>query len=195
MPGRHLGDRTASQRFSDAATWGFSALVMLALLVVAPLAAGSEWRTVQTGSMEPLISPGDVVLVSPLRSHPEIGDIVAFPDPLKGDRDILHRVVGFAEDGSILTKGDANDTNDPWQLDPSLVLGESTLTIPRIGFLVEPVGTDLGILVFLVLPAMAIIFNESRVWYRFIRHGSDAFEPSARGRHRPRRGRHMTVPA
>lgn len=195
MPGRHLGDRTASQRFRDASTWALSALVVLALAVVAPVAAGSEWRTVQTGSMEPFISPGDVVLVSPLRSQPEIGDIVAFPDPLHSDRDILHRVVGFAEDGSILTKGDANDINDPWQLDPSLVLGENTFTIPRIGFLVEPVGSDLGILVFLVLPAMAIIINESRVWYRFIRHGSDAFEPSTRGRHRPRRGRHMTVPA
>lgn len=194
LPGRHLGTGTASRRVRSVSSWLLAALVVFALAVVAvPLASGSEWRTVQTGSMQPRISAGDVVLVSPLETLPDVGDVIAFTDPLRGDRDILHRVVGFGTDGSILTKGDANDTPDPWHVDPSAVLGEQALTIPKLGVVVEMVGSDVGILVFLVLPAVAIILNESRVWYRFVRYGSTSVELARHGRHRPRRGKHLTV--
>ncbi|HEU4895368.1 MAG TPA: signal peptidase I, partial [Acidimicrobiia bacterium] len=149
-----------------------------------------EWRTVQTGSMAPHVSPGDVVLLTPSSDTPDVGDVVAFPDPLQPDRDVLHRVVALDQGGALVTRGDANDVDDPWTVAPSEVIGTEVLSIPRLGFLVSTVASDIGILIFLVLPALLIVFNESKVWYRYIRYGRAAFEEPAKGRHlagRPRR--------
>lgn len=171
-----------------------SVLVALALLVVAiPLATGGEWRTVQTGSMEPIISPGDVVLVTS-DDAVEIGDVIAFPDPLQPERDILHRVVDI-DQGMLATKGDANDLDDPWQISPSTVIGTQSLSIPRIGLLVQTASTDLGIFFFLFLPASFILVNESRVWYRYVRYGPEAFDAQVTGRHIAPRGKHLAGPA
>lgn len=158
--------------------------VAAALVVVAlPLVTKGEWRTVVSGSMEPYVSPGDVVLVAPTPEAPGVGDVVAFVDPLQPDRDVLHRVVALDEQGALVTRGDANDVDDPWTVAPSEVLGVEVLTIPRLGFLVSTVASDVGILLFLVVPALLILFNESKVWYRYIRYGSAAFEETVRGRH------------
>lgn len=165
-------------------TLGLGLLVAVALVVVAlPLASKGEWRTIQTGSMEPHVSPGDVVLLAPSAVTPEVGDVVAFPDPLQPDRDVLHRVVSFDEQGALVTKGDANDVDDPWTVAPSQVIGTEVVSIPKLGFLVSTVGSDLGILVFLVVPALLIFVNESKVWYRYIRYGRTAFEEPVKGRH------------
>jgi signal peptidase I len=159
-------------------------LVAVALVVVAlPLVSKGEWRTVQTGSMEPHVAPGDVVLLAPSQDSPEVGDVVAFPDPLQPDRDVLHRVVARDEQGALVTRGDANDVDDPWTVAPSEVIGTEVVSIPKLGFLVSTVASDLGILIFLVIPALLIVFNESKVWYRYIRYGRSAFEEPLPGRH------------
>jgi signal peptidase len=166
-------------------------ILCLALVIVAiPLVGGGEWRTVQTGSMEPQTSPGDVVLLTPMQRSPGVGDVVAFRDPLQPDRDVLHRVVGFADSGALLTKGDANDVADPWQIGTDEVIGEQRLTIPKVGILVQGVSSDIGIFFFLVVPSLLILVNESRVWYRFVRYGSEAVGTPARGRHLTRGGTH-----
>jgi signal peptidase len=167
-------------------------LVALALLVVAvPTAVGYEWRTVVTGSMRPILEPGDVVLISPHSEHVEVGDVVAFPDPTQLNRDILHRVAEITESGALVTKGDANDVVDPWQIDSSQVIGTQALALPKLGFLVAAASSKPGIVIFLVLPALLILVNESRVWYQYVRYGPVVFETKAPGRHVPRGGRHL----
>lgn len=189
--GRHLREATGSTRVRVAYSVLLSALVALALVVVAlPMATEGKWRTIQTGSMEPVVSPGDVVLVSPADTV-NVGDIIAFPDPLRPERDVLHRVVDIGSDGRLVTKGDANDVADPWLVEPGQVIGTQAMSIPAIGRLVEVVSTDLGVFVFLFLPATLILISESRVWYRFIRYGSEAFDESSGGRHLPPRGKHL----
>lgn len=170
------------------------ALVAFALLIVAiPLATNGEWRTVQTGSMEPDISAGDVVLVTP-DAAVEIGDVIVFPDPVQPDRDILHRVIDIDTQGLLATKGDANDLDDPWQIRPSEVIGKQSFSIPKIGLLVQTASTDLGIFFFLFLPASFVLVNESRVWYRYVRYGTEAFEQLPTGRHIAPRGKHLAEP-
>lgn len=96
--------------------------------------------TVLTGSMEPAILPGDVVI---LTSEPvaalRVGQIVAFHPPSELSVTVVHRVVEVARDhGSIVirTKGDANTAMDPWHLQ---IIGTSvwrvSLVVPKIGFL------------------------------------------------------------
>lgn len=189
--GRHLGNGRSTARLTILPSLFLGALITVALAIVAiPLAIDGEWRTVQTGSMEPHISPGDVVLLLPTTQAPGIGDVVAFPDPLREDRDVLHRVVDRDTQGFYITKGDANDIVDPWQLDPSAVIGAQVLDIPKVGMLVEAVSSDVGVLLFLVVPGLFIFVSESKVWYRYIRYGADAFSPPTRGRHISQRGKH-----
>lgn len=195
-PGRHLVAPGVLTRLKRLALVTPVALIALALLVVGiPLAVGSEWRTVQTGSMRPYVSPGDVVLVTPSDEEPQVGDIIAFRDPIRADRDVLHRIAGIADDGALITKGDANDVADPWRLDRSAVIGSQTFTIPKIGFVVGAMSSDVGILLFLVLPALVIIVSEGRVWVRYVRQGAEAFETAETGRHLPARGKHLTETA
>ena len=105
--------------------WTVRLLVVLAALAFGVLAVGPhvlDYRTMTmlTGSMSPVIDPGDVTIVTPLPvDEVEVGMIIAYHVPIDDHHLVSHRVVGVerADDGSVTvqTKGDANDAVDPWQ--------------------------------------------------------------------------------
>lgn len=72
---------------------------------------------VATGSMEPTIKQNDIIIVK-MHDKYEIDDIVTFE---KDDAYITHRVI-LINENNIITKGDANNTNDV-AIDKNLVLG------------------------------------------------------------------------
>ncbi len=101
-----------------------NALALLAMLVLLGLAIGPhlfDYRTVvmRTGSMEPLISPGDVVVIRPeALSRLAAGQILTFAAPVPGSPVFSHRVTSVRRTGTdavVTTKGDANPVADPWQ--------------------------------------------------------------------------------
>ena len=60
-------------------------------------------------SMKPLLTQGEsTVVIEKLTRPAAIGDVILFR---LGDRNILHRVIGF-ENGSIVTRGDNNFFNE-----------------------------------------------------------------------------------
>ncbi len=90
----------------------------LILLVVIPLLltqfiriTGGEVYSITSGSMEPEIPVGSLVVVEPaLAEEVRTGDIVAFR---AGGAVIVHRVVeNQAEERQLVTKGDANNVQD-----------------------------------------------------------------------------------
>jgi signal peptidase len=96
-----------------------------------------------TGSMAPLINPGDVVVsvatpVSELRS----GDVITYGIPVEDRRIETHRVIELTrnENGTttIRTKGDANNGPDPWT---ATVQGETVhvhaATLPYLGSMIR----------------------------------------------------------
>jgi signal peptidase I len=191
-PGRHITPPNLTTRFGAVSSVLPVFLIALALLVIVlPRATGYDWRTVVSGSMRPILQPGDVVLISSSMRPIEVGDVIAFSHPTLGSRDVVHRVTGIGEDGSLTTKGDANKTVDPWIVGPSEVIGREVLAIPKVGFLVQALTSKPGIVVSLVIPSLIIIIGEGRTWYRFVRYGPEVFETLNPGRHLPRRGRHL----
>lgn len=62
---------------------------------------------VATGSMEPTIKQNDIIIVKMTDKY-EVDDIVTFE---KDDAYITHRVITI-NDNNLITKGDANNTND-----------------------------------------------------------------------------------
>jgi len=74
--------------------------------------------TVLTGSMDPAIPAGSLVVVIPADPAAiRVGDVVTFNAPIDGDPVVTHRVAEVVEAGAapvVRTKGDANAEPDPW---------------------------------------------------------------------------------
>lgn len=88
---------------------------------------GYAYSVVPTESMEPTIMRDDVVLIEhkaydDIHVDPEDGDIIIYYNPNMGVF-IIHRAVGYHEDGSIETKGDNNQVTDTIHVTEELYRG------------------------------------------------------------------------
>lgn len=141
----------------------------LALAIALPLAFGARPYTVLTGSMEPTISTGDVVVderISPLSA--QVGDVVTFRDPEDQSRQITHRVVKIRRAGSHLwfvTRGDANNTFERWRIAVDGHLGRVLYTIPMVGYAAVLTRTPLGLALLVIVPALLLALDELlKIW-------------------------------
>ncbi len=127
-------------------------------------------RTVLTGSMEPKISKGSVVIDqwTPDRKL-KIGDVVTYQH-LSGQQIvyITHRIVKVDKSGLLWrfeTKGDANPVPDFDLITQTSIEGKVVITFPLIGYLVEFFKTPAGFILFIALPLLIFIVQETRsVW-------------------------------
>lgn len=111
-------------------------LATLAVIALAPALWGWSSYIVRSGSMEPSISTGDVVVASPLAPDAgvPVGRVMVFINPARpGATELLiHRVVARASDGSFTTAGDANATTDSTTVPRSSFLARGRLLIPDL---------------------------------------------------------------
>lgn len=150
--------------------WALAGALLAAVLaVVAPYAAGGRSYTVLSGSMEPQIATGDVVgeqRISPAQMRS--GDIVTFQDPDRPGRMITHRVRSVRErEGNfdVVTKGDANDTTERWSIAADGQLGRVRYRVGHVGYALVFLRGPAGILLLVVLPAVALGAIElRRIW-------------------------------
>ncbi len=123
--------------------------------------------TVMSGSMEPTINTGDVVLLKRVTSAPRLGEIIYVRVPETARRrygypaQVIHRVVAISPKGEITTKGDARDKPDPFTVRRSTVKAKVAFTIPAAGrafaFMTSTLGLvwmASGIVIFFVLPRL-----------------------------------------
>ena len=97
---------TGSERIMKFLRQNFGFLVIL--LVIAFLNYKYDFYVIRTGSMEPTIKVGAVVMVDP-QDTPEAGEIGAY---LSGTSVVIHRVLTINDTGFEF-KGDANPSPDP----------------------------------------------------------------------------------
>jgi len=124
------------------------------------LAGDTRYEPVYTGSMEPAIPVGGIVVIKPV--DPEtlrIGDVICFR--LSEPTSITHRIINITEEGFI-TKGDANEDPDTWIVKNENVIGKAVFTVPFIGYLGYLARTPIGFLLLIVIPASIIIIMEIR---------------------------------
>ena len=94
--------------------------IALAALLALPTLFGYWTLTVRSGSMEPTLEVGSVVInkvSSPLDVAP--GDIVTFADPGRRDQLVTHRLRRMRVEGRtayMVTRGDSNDTVERWSI-------------------------------------------------------------------------------
>jgi signal peptidase len=146
----------------------FGVVVLVALLVpflvfAVPQVVGADHGfVILSGSMEPAMSPGDVVIVD-ASAAVEVGDIITFDDGKSIPT--THRVVGVV-DGQYVTMGDANENPDGQPVSPDAVLGEVTITIPLIGHVILWVNTPTGYIGLVILPLVLLLASELYSWAR-----------------------------
>ena len=108
--------------------------VGMALWSALPTVIGWEPTTVVTGSMEPRIMVGDVVVAKGIDDADlRPGQVLLVDDPDKAGTLRLHRLVERTENGFLVLKGDANPQNDSTPVAPDAVHGIGVLRVPYAG--------------------------------------------------------------
>jgi len=117
-----------------ATTYCYHILAALLIAVVIPLGAGWHSTTIMSGSMEPALSPGDVLALADYDgSRIEPGTIIEFENQALHGATVTHRIVSINSDGSYMTKGDANQAADSTPVAAQSILGVARLVSPNVG--------------------------------------------------------------
>ena len=99
-------------------------------------------RIVLTGSMEPTIKPGDIVLLAPTpRTQPKLGDIAAYTARRFSGESVgvfTHRIIGGNPVDGWIMKGDNNPSPDVQKPKSEDISGIVFFVIPWIGKLMAP---------------------------------------------------------
>ncbi|WP_049985515.1 signal peptidase I [Halobellus rufus] len=140
-----------------------AALSPFAVFAVPQVVGADDGFVVLSGSMEPALSPGDVVIVDASASV-GVGDVITYRSA--GDSvPTTHRVVG-ERDGGYETKGDANENVDAGLVGPEAIIGEVVLTIPLVGYVILWANTPVGYVALVVAPLVLLGVSELRAWAR-----------------------------
>lgn len=117
---------------------------------------------VLTGSMDPEIKSGDLIICKQIDSKEvKADDVIAFFDPESSSNSVLtHRVVELVdEDGTLSyrTKGDANNTVDRALVPADNLVGIYQFKIPGAGNIAMFMQTPAGLIVCVVIPLALLI--------------------------------------
>jgi signal peptidase I len=142
-------------------------MVLLGLLLVSAVGLlllrvqGEQLLSVQTGSMEPVLYPGDAVIVEPLnRRSLEPDIIVSYRSPRAPGLIITHRLVAIdPHSGWLTTEGDALESPDP-EFSPRLVIGRVAAVAPRLGAVTDALRHPLVLAFALYIPAATVVVTE-----------------------------------
>jgi signal peptidase len=136
------------------------AIVFLVFYRPVSLWGDTRYEPVYTGSMEPAIPVGSIVVIKPVGTETlKTGDIICFK--LSEPTSITHRIINITNEG-FTTKGDANEDPDQWTVKKENVIGKLVFTIPYIGYIGYFVRTPIGLILLIILPAILIIILEIR---------------------------------
>jgi signal peptidase len=138
-------------------------------VIAAPSLFGGRSLTVMSGSMEPALGVGDVIINSKVApAEVRVGDIVTFSDPEGTGKLITHRVRQLRIEGGmaeVVTKGDNTNTVERWEMPAAGSLGRVEYRVPLLGFLVFWLHGPWARIGLIVVPALLLAgFELWRIW-------------------------------
>ena len=140
--------------------WLALSLVLLGVAILAILSyvpiRGFQVQEIVSGSMEPALSKGSMVLTRrDPGDHYQVGEVVTFRVTTPVTELITHRIVRvYVTPGGVPvmeTRGDDNSSGDPWITPLGAVVGKVVWVVPVVGYTLTWVKTQAGFLVFTVL--------------------------------------------
>lgn len=125
-----------------------------------PSIMGNKFFSVLTGSMEPTIMTGDLIITKQVKPQQiKVGDIITFASP-NSNNITTHRVIEVInenEDIKYITKGDANNTKDPSPVEDEMLIGKVEKCIPKLGQIILWIKSKLSLI--LVTIILIILFG------------------------------------
>ncbi len=140
------------------------AVAVLLIVSVLPITGNYKVMVVQSGSMEPAIKTGSIVVVKPAEEY-KIGDVITFGAHTKIKAPTTHRIYDIRViegEPRYITKGDANEEPDAKEVLSRDIIGKVLFHIPYVGFAVEAAKKPVGFMLIICVPAALIIGDEIR---------------------------------
>jgi len=150
--------------FFDVIVWLLLGLLFICLVISfisgSSILGGHHLYVVQSGSMEPSIMTGDMIITSrQLNYFPN--DVITFNNPQRGV--VTHRIVEIdnpGKDANIITKGDANRSTGSDNISLDQIIGKVVMVLPHFGYLVVYSRQPLGLFILIGIPGLIIILEE-----------------------------------
>ncbi len=148
------------------------ALILLCFVLVIfnlPFDLGYKMLVVSSGSMEPQIKTGSVILIKK-QSNYKLDDIITFK--ISSKKEIMpttHRIVDrrIQDDKELyITKGDANQEKDWQEIKQEDVWGLVVVVIPYVGYVVNFLSQGKVFFFLLFLLLLMIVFDFSSKRYK-----------------------------
>lgn len=115
------------------------ASIFLFVAIMAPQLFGIKPYAVTSGSMEPNFPVGCLVYVQDTNpGELEVNDVISFDKAVPGQTGtvVTHRIVQKdPTDREFVTKGDANESNDPTRVSYDAVIGKVVFGVPLVGYI------------------------------------------------------------
>ncbi|MFC2011120.1 signal peptidase I [Chloroflexota bacterium] len=129
-------------------------LAGLAFLYISP---GYSLYLVRSGSMEPTINVGDLIITGPMdgpiNGEVKAGTIITYE---YSNEMVTHRVNSI-DNETMVTKGDAVEDPDPWSVTMSAIRGVYLFKIPYVGYLTNFVQSKRGWFLTIIVPAALLV--------------------------------------
>jgi signal peptidase len=144
--------------------------VLLAFVAFAALTVkGYKAEVVTSGSMSPMLERGYLIFAKPTPpSQLKKGQVITFQDPTRDNRLVTHRITKVTQSAQgpvFQTKGDANQTRDPWDLRIKNQAGVYTTKVPYVGNLSFLVRSRDGFIILLGIPLILLVaFAMMKIW-------------------------------
>lgn len=151
-------------KFITKTLYGLAIILLLSVagLFIAsmvPFPGNIEIKIVKSGSMEPTIPTGSLVIIKPSSSY-GLGNIVTFGEDTSSKIPTTHRIIAIDESGRLTTKGDANEEADTQLVRTGDVIGKVVAHVPYAGFVLDFAKQPVGFVLLIGIPAAAIIIDE-----------------------------------
>lgn len=147
---------------------GVGFLILLVVLSIVSKLKKSDYilnfapMKVLTGSMEPKIKVGDMIVAKKVDgSIIKEGDIITYK--MGSKTYVTHRVVEVFKNGdniSFRTKGDANNIEDSDLVQQENLVGRLVFRIPKFGYLIDFITRPIGFLLLFILPTIVFLGKE-----------------------------------
>jgi signal peptidase len=113
---------------------------------------------VLTGSMEPALPVGTLLVVEPIAAEQvRTGDVITVPRPDHPSETVTHRVIRI-DDGPtgrfFQTQGDANNMPDNWRVPVAGQVSRVMVSLPALGRLFQAANDPIGRMALMVLPSI-----------------------------------------
>lgn len=141
-----------------------------------PEIAGYKMYIVLSGSMSPEFDTGSLAFVQDVDTDElAVGDIITYRTQAESDSLTTHRIVEIMKNGNtqFVTRGDANNVNDPNPVLDENIVGRVTGSVPYVGYVLNFVQTRQGLILLIFVPGVLIIAYELGKIMKYLTQGNN----------------------